>query len=69
MGMAKLYVLKKDGLFVAWDGRTMTDRPSRAIRLSKTLCQRRYPGYEMLTFPEAYDRWYAERKSGTGAVQ
>jgi hypothetical protein len=59
----KLYVLKKGNLFVAWDGMTMTDRPSQAGRFSKTLCQRKYPGYEMLTFKEAYDLWYAERKA------
>jgi hypothetical protein len=63
MSATKLYVLKKDGLFVAWDGKTMTDKPSQAIRLSKTLCRRKYPGYEMLTFPEAYNRWYAERNA------
>jgi hypothetical protein len=67
MSMTKLYVLKKDNRFVAWDGKTMTARPSEAIRLSKTLCRRKYPGYEMLTFPEAYDTWYAERKAKTGA--
>jgi hypothetical protein len=63
MSTTKLYVLKKDGLFVSRDGKTMTDRPSQAIRLSKTLCRRRYPGYEMLMFPEAYDQWYAERNA------
>jgi hypothetical protein len=62
MSVTKLFCLKKDNRFIAWDGKTMTDRPSQAIRLSKTICRWKYPGYEMLTFPEAYDQWYAERK-------
>jgi hypothetical protein len=66
---AKLFCLKKDNLFIAWDGKTMTDRPSRAGRFSKTLCQRKYPGYEMTTFPEAYDEWYANRKAKKEAGQ
>jgi hypothetical protein len=63
MSTTKLYVLKTDTLFVSWDGETLTDRPSRAGRFSKTICRRKYPGYETLTFQEAYDRWYAERKA------
>jgi hypothetical protein len=63
MGATKLFCLKKENLFIARDGKTMTDRPSQAGRFSRTLCQRKYPGYEMLTFPEAYDLWYAERKA------
>jgi hypothetical protein len=47
---------------VNYQGKSMTDRPSQAGRFSKTLCQRKYPGYERITFPEAYDQWYAERK-------
>jgi hypothetical protein len=63
MSASRLFCLKKDNLFVSWDGTTMTDRPSQAGRFSKTLCRRKYPtGYEMLTFPEAYDQWYEERK-------
>jgi hypothetical protein len=58
MSSTKLYVLKKENLYVSWDGKTKTDRPSQAGRFSRTICQRKYPGYEMLTFPEAYDRWY-----------
>jgi hypothetical protein len=65
MSTTKLFCLKKDGLFISWDGKTMTDRPSRAGRWSKIICQRKYPGYVMLTFPEAYNRWYAERKKKT----
>jgi hypothetical protein len=63
MSATKLFCLKEGGLFVAWDGKTMTDRPSRAGRFSRTLCRRKYPGYQMLTFPEAYDQWYAEREA------
>jgi hypothetical protein len=62
MNGTKLFCLKKDNLFVAWDGKTLTDRPSQAGRFSKTICQRKYPGYETLAFPEAYDDWYTERK-------
>jgi hypothetical protein len=69
MSTTKFYVLKKDNRFVAWDGKTMTDRPSLAGRFSKTICQRKYPGYQMLTFPEAYNQWYAERKTQKEAAQ
>jgi hypothetical protein len=66
MSTTKLFCVKKDNSFIAWDGKTITDRPSQAGRFSKTLCQRKYPDYEKLTFPEAYDKWYAERKASTG---
>jgi hypothetical protein len=63
MSVTKLFCLRKDNQFVYWDGKTMTDRPSQAGRFSKTLCQRKYSGYEMIPFPEAYGRWYAELKA------
>jgi hypothetical protein len=63
MSVSRLFCLKKDNFFVSWDGKTMTDRPSQAGRFSKTLCQRKYPGYEMIPFPKAYDQWYAEQKA------
>jgi hypothetical protein len=63
MSVPKRYVLKKGNQFIAWDGETLTDRPSQAGRFSKTICQRKYSSYEMLAFPEAYDQWYAERKA------
>jgi hypothetical protein len=69
MSVQKLFCLKRDNQFIAWDGKTTTDRPSQAGRFSKTLCQRKYPGYEMLMFPEAYDRWYEERKEKKEAVK
>jgi hypothetical protein len=69
MSVIKHFVLKKDNQFVAWDGKTMTDRPSQAGRFSNTICRRKYPGYQTLTFPEAYDRWYAERKAQKEAAK
>jgi hypothetical protein len=63
MSVTKLFCVKKDDSFIAWDGKTTTDRPSQAGRFSKTVCQRKYPGYEMLTFQTAYDQWHAERKA------
>ncbi|MDR1174566.1 MAG: hypothetical protein LBK83_03720 [Treponema sp.] len=69
MSTAKLFCLKKGNQFISWDGKTTTDKPSQAGRFSKTLCRRKYPGYEMSTFPEAYDRWYAELKAKSGAAK
>jgi hypothetical protein len=69
MSVPKLFCLRKENLFIAWDGKTMTDRPSQAGRFSKTLCQRKYLGYERITFPEAYDRWYAEQKAKREAAR
>jgi hypothetical protein len=69
MSATKLFCLKKEGLFVSWDGKSMTERPSRAGRFSKTCCQRKYPGYEMITFPEAYDQWHTERKARSEVTQ
>ena len=57
-----LYCLRKGGLYVAWDGKTMTEKPQEGIRLSRTLCERKYPGYEMLSFPEAYQQRYEARQ-------
>jgi len=58
----KLYCLRKNGVYVAWDGITMTEKPQDGIRLSKTLCERKYRGYEMIPFPEAYDQWYKDKQ-------
>jgi hypothetical protein len=69
MSTIKLFCLKKDNHFVSWDGKTMTDRPSLAGRFSRTLCQRKYPGYEILTFQKAYDQWYMERKERKEATK
>jgi hypothetical protein len=67
MSVSKQYLVRKDSLFVAWDGKTLTDRPSQAARFSKTICERKYPSYEMLSFPEAYDQWFSEKTSKEAA--
>ena len=59
----KLYCLRKDGMYVAWDGKSMTEKPHEGIRLSKTLCERLYKGYEMIPFVEAYDEWFRDRQA------
>jgi hypothetical protein len=67
MADVKLFVLKKDDQYIEWDGKTMTDRPSRAGRFSRTICQRKYPAYEMFSFSEAYNQWYSKKiKAGGG---
>ena len=53
----KLYCLRKDGKFLAWDEKSMVEKPQDGARLSRTMCERKYPGYEMIPFPEAYDQW------------
>ena len=59
----KLYCLQKGNLYVAWDGKSMTGKPHEGIRVSRTLAERKYPGYEVIPFPEAYDQWHRERKA------
>jgi len=59
----KLYCLRKNNLYVAWDGKSLTEKPHEGIRVSKTLAERKYPGYEMLPFPEAYNQWYQARQA------
>jgi hypothetical protein len=54
----KLYCVRKVNLYVAWDGKTMTEKPHEGIRVSKTLCETKYKGYEAIPFPEAYNQWY-----------
>jgi hypothetical protein len=63
MSVTKQFLLKKENMFISWDGKTLTDRPSQAIRVSKTMAKRKYPKFEMITFIKAYDDWFAERKS------
>jgi hypothetical protein len=58
----KLYCLRKGNRYVAWDGKTMTEKPQDGIRLSRTVCDRKYSGYEMIAFPEAYDQWFRSRQ-------
>jgi hypothetical protein len=69
MAATKLFVLRKDNQYIAWDGKSITDRPSQAGRFSRTLCQRKYPGYEMLSFPEAYNQWYSAKSKAEGGKE
>ena len=69
MSVTKLFCLKKDGLFVSWDGKTMVEKPHEGIRVSRIAAQRKYRGFEMIPFPEAYDRWYAGRKAEKEAAR
>jgi hypothetical protein len=65
----KRYCLRKGNFYIAWDGKTLTEKPHEGIRLSRTVCERKYPGYEMLPFPEAYRQWYEDfraRREGGG---
>jgi hypothetical protein len=66
MAATKLFVLRKGNQYIAWDGKTITDRPSGALRISKTLGKRKYPGYEMLPFSEAYNQWYLAKLKAEG---
>ena len=59
---AKLYCLRKGGLYLARDGRALVEKPHEGIRVSRTLAERKYPGYEMIPFPEAYDQWHQARQ-------
>ena len=54
----KVFCLRKNNLYVAWDGKTLTDKPSNGIRISRTMAERKYPGFEMIPFTEAYQQWY-----------
>jgi len=58
----KLYCLRKNNLFIAWDGKSLVEKPHEGIRVSRTLGERKYPGYEMIPFPEAYDQWHKARQ-------
>ena len=59
----KVYCIRKGGLYVAWDGKSMTEKPHEGIRVSRTLAERKYHSFETIPFPEAYDRWYEELKT------
>jgi hypothetical protein len=69
MAATKLFVLRKGNQYIAWDGKTMIDRPSQAGRFSRTLCRRKYPGYEMLCFPEAYNQRHAAKSRAEGGKE
>jgi len=59
----KRYCLRKDNLYIAWDGKTLVEKPHEGIRVSETIAKRKYPGYEMIPFPEAYNQWYEALKA------
>jgi hypothetical protein len=63
MSAVKLFVLRKGNNYIAWDGISLTDKPSGALRISQTLGRRKYPEFEMFSFPEAYDQWYMAKKN------
>lgn len=58
----KLYCLRKNNLYIAWNGKSLVEKPHEGIRVSRTLGERKYPGYEMIPFPEAYDQWHKARQ-------
>ena len=70
MTTTKLYCLRKDNMYVDWDGKSMTERPQNGTRVSRTIAKRKYPGCEMIAFPEAYIQWFnswKENKEATGS--
>ena len=56
------FCLRKENLYIAWDGRSLVEKPHEGIRVSRTIAERKYPDYEMISFPEAYDQWYQAKK-------
>jgi len=54
----KLFCLRKENLYVAWNGKTMVEKPHEGIRVSRTIAERKYRGFEMIPFPEAYSQWH-----------
>ncbi|GHU81985.1 hypothetical protein FACS189468_5580 [Spirochaetia bacterium] len=58
----KLYCIRKNNLYVSWDGKAMVEKPQDGIRVSRTRAERKYAGFEMIPFPDAYDQWYQARK-------
>jgi hypothetical protein len=58
----QLFCLRKNNLYIAWDGESLVEKPHEGIRVSRTLGERKYPGYEMIAFPEAYDQWFRSRQ-------
>jgi len=60
----KLYCLRKNGMYVAWDGKTMVEKPHEGIRVSRTMAERKYQGYQLIGFQSAYYEWYLAKKEG-----
>jgi hypothetical protein len=61
----KRYCLRKGNLYVAWDGKTLTEKPQDGIRASRTWAKYYYPDFEMIPFPEAYEQWYKARQEAS----
>ena len=61
--MTKLFCVRKGNQYIAWDGKSLTEKPHEGIRVSKTLGKRKYCGYELITFPEAYGQWHQARQA------
>jgi len=58
----KLYCLRKNNQYLSWDEKSFTEKPQDGFRASRTYAERKYPGYEMIPFPEAYDQWFQAQK-------
>jgi hypothetical protein len=58
----KVFCLYKDGKRLAWDEKQTAEKPGRACRLSRTLAGRKYPGFALQTFQEAYGKWFTEKE-------
>ena len=61
MKTTKLFCVRKGNLYIAWDGKAMVEKPHEGIRVSKTLAERKYSGYEKIPFAEAYKEWHQSR--------
>jgi len=59
----KLYRLRKGNLYVAWDGKSLVEKPHEGIRVSRTIAERKYPEFETIPFPEAYGQWHRAKSS------
>jgi hypothetical protein len=57
-----LFCLYKDVKWLSWDEKQMVEKPSQACRLSRTRAGRKYPGFALQTFQEAYDNWFTEKE-------
>jgi hypothetical protein len=38
------------------------EKPHEGIRVSRTRATQKYPSFEIITFPEAYNQWYQARQ-------
>jgi hypothetical protein len=63
----KRFCLRKNNLFVAWDGKSLVEKPFDAIRASRTWAKYKYPDYELLTFQEAHDQWFKAKQAAKTA--